>query len=80
MAMSFTSGCGDGDEGGMDRMAEFMGPGHIDETIRQAISWCWMTLPKDRRSFDEVEQQIRRIVDRALRDFREDSEAFGRSG
>jgi hypothetical protein len=38
-----------------------------------------MSLPKNRRSQDEVEKQFRRIVDRALKDFREDSEAFGQS-
>jgi hypothetical protein len=40
---------------------------------------CWMALPKQRRNQDELDKQIRRVVDRALRDFREDSEAFGRS-
>jgi len=70
---------GEGDEGAAaDRMADVFGPGQIDQTIRQAIHFCWMMLPKDRRTVDELENQIRRIVDRALRDYREDSEAFGR--
>ena len=60
-------------------MGDFFGPGQVDQAVRQAIHFCWMTLPKDRRNVDEVERQIRRILDRALRDFREDSEAFGRS-
>jgi hypothetical protein len=37
-----------------------------------------MSLPKERRTVEELEQQIRRIVDRALRDFREDRQAFGK--
>jgi hypothetical protein len=37
-----------------------------------------MALPKDRRNVDELERQVRRIVDRALRDFREDGVEFGR--
>jgi len=61
-----------------DRMASLFGPAQIDQTIRQAIQFCWMGLPKDRRSTDEVETQIRRLVDRALRDFREDRQAFGK--
>jgi hypothetical protein len=50
---------------------------HIDGSIRQAVSFCWTALPKERRNADEVEKEIRRIVDRAIRDFREDSAAFG---
>jgi hypothetical protein len=68
------------DEGGeaSERMAAMFGPGHIDTSIRQAIQFCWMSLPKDKRTVDELEQQIRRFVDRALKDFREDRQAFGK--
>ncbi len=59
-------------------MARFFGPGHVDQSIRQAIKMCWMALPKDKRNVEEVERQIRRLVDRALKDLREDHEAFGR--
>lgn len=38
-----------------------------------------MSLPKDRRKPDELERQLRRMLDRALKDFREDREAFGRT-
>jgi poly(3-hydroxybutyrate) depolymerase len=79
MAIESFSVCAGGDEAGMERMTELFGPGHIDQTIRQAVHWCWMSLPKDRKNVDEVERQIRRLVDRAIRDFREDTEAFGRS-
>ncbi|MBI5725575.1 MAG: hypothetical protein HZA50_16575 [Planctomycetes bacterium] len=61
------------------QMADFFGPGHIDNSIRQAISWCWMSLPKGKKNADELEKQMRRIFDRALRDFREDNEQFARS-
>jgi hypothetical protein len=80
--MAIISTCSSGDAGGenaMERMAEMFGAGHVDQTIRQAIHFCWMALPKDRRSVDELEKQVRRIVDRALRDFREDGEQFARS-
>jgi hypothetical protein len=73
MIESFRLGGGEGPE---ERMAEFFGPGQIDNMIRQAIQWCWMGLPKDRRNQDELDRQIRRIVHRALKDFREDSQAF----
>ncbi len=59
-----------------ESLAEFFGPQQIDTTIRQAITFCWMAIPKGKRSADELERQIRRIVDRALEDFREDQAAF----
>ena len=34
--------------------------------IRQAIQQCWMLLAKEKRTPEELESQIRRIVDRAL--------------
>jgi hypothetical protein len=34
-------------------------------------------LPEDRKTVHELEKQLRRIFDRAFRDFREDAEAFG---
>ena len=33
-------------------------------------------LPKEKRNVDEVERQLRRVVDRALRDLREDFDNF----
>lgn len=68
-----------GDEDAAEKMADFFGPGQVDQTIRQGIHFCWMALPKDRRNADELEKQVRRIVDRALKDFREDAEQFGRA-
>jgi hypothetical protein len=65
-----------GDDEQSERMAEMMGPGQVDHQIRQALQFCWMSLPKGRRTLDELEAQARRIFDRALRDFREDGEAF----
>ena len=55
----------------------FFGPHQVDDQIRNAIQICWMALPENKRNVDEVEKQIRRLVDRALRDLREDSEIFG---
>jgi hypothetical protein len=38
---------------------------------------CWLMLPEEGKSVDELEKQFRRIVDRALKDVREDAQAFG---
>jgi hypothetical protein len=65
------------DPEGMDRMREFMGPGQVDQMIRQAIQFAWAMLPDDRKTVMDVERVIREIVDRALKDLREDADKFG---
>ena len=71
---------GEGEEGA-EQIREFFSPTQIDHQIRQAIQFCWMALPKEKRNVDELERQIRRLVDRALRDLREDFDEFcGKKG
>ncbi len=60
-----------------DNFREMFGPEQIDQQIRQAIQFCWMALPEGKKNIDELERQIRRMVDRAIRDMREDRDAFG---
>jgi hypothetical protein len=67
------------DEAGAKKMQEIFGPMQIDHFIRQAIQFCWMGLPSEKKSVEEVDRQIRRLVDRALRDLREDFDAFFRT-
>jgi hypothetical protein len=59
------------------RMRGLFSPQQVDQMVRQAIQFCWMSLPPEKQNVDEVEKQIRRIVDRALRDLRDDAESFG---
>jgi uncharacterized protein YicC (UPF0701 family) len=72
-----SSAMGEG-EAAAEKMADLFGPCQVDQSIRQAVQFCWMALPQDRRTVEELEKQIRRLVDRALKDFREDREAFGK--
>ena len=75
--MGFFAGSDDESfEKNFDKMREMFGPAQIDQQIRQAIHFCWMSLPKDKRNVDELERQIRRFVDRAFRDIREDFDEF----
>lgn len=60
-----------------DKFRRMFSPEQIDQQIRQAIQFCWMMLPDDKKTVDEVERQIRRLVDRALKDLREDFDSFG---
>lgn len=64
------------DEEGAEKMRDLFGPTQIDHQIRQAIQFCWIGLPKEKKNVNEVERQIRRLVDRALRDLREDFDEF----
>ena len=59
-----------------DNFCNVFSPVMLDEQIRQAIQTCWMMLPREKRNIDELEGQIRRIVDRALKNLREDEQAF----
>jgi hypothetical protein len=59
------------DDNAAEKMHKFFGPTQIDHQIRQAIQFCWMAPPKEKRKVDELERQVRRLVDRALRDVRE---------
>jgi hypothetical protein len=61
-----------------DRLRSFMGPHQVDQQIRQAIQFAWIMLPAERKTVAEVERVIRQIVDRALQNFREDADSFGR--
>jgi hypothetical protein len=59
------------------KMRDMFGPGQVDQHIRQAIQFCWMMLPNDQKSVDELEKQVRRIFERAIKAVREDADAFG---
>jgi hypothetical protein len=58
-------------------MRDMMGPQVVDNGIRQAITMCWMMLPDDRKNVAEVEAEIRRLVDRALQNLKDDASSFG---
>lgn len=66
------------DEAAFDKMRAMLGPGDVDQQVRAAVRFCWIGLPKEKRNMDELEREVRRLVDRALRDVREDFDAFFR--
>ena len=70
--------CSTDDPGAVAKMMRSMhGPQAVDESLRRAVSMCWMMLPDDKKNVDAVEREIRRLVDRILADLREDAKAFG---
>jgi len=58
-------------------MSEFFGPMQVDHMIRQAIQFCWMGLPTESKTPEHVAEEIRRILERALKDLKEDARSFG---
>ena len=60
-----------------EHMRRMFGPGQVDQQLRQAIQFCWMMLPQNKRTVEEVEKQLRRMLDRAIKDMRKDLNAFG---
>ena len=67
-----------GDPEAMAKMMRSMhGPQAVDQSLRHAVSMCWMMLPDDRKNVESVEREIRRLVDRIIADMHEDVEAFG---
>ncbi len=59
------------------KMGDFFGPGGVDQHIRQAIQYCWMMMPPEKKTPQQVEAAVRHLVDRALKDLREDAAIFG---
>ena len=48
----------------------------VDQRLRGCLQTLWHTLPREQVSLEELEGQIHRLVERALRDFREDLQHF----
>ena len=45
-------------------------PDAASDSIRKAIIFGWWLLPKDQRTEENLEREIRRLVDDVIRDFR----------
>jgi hypothetical protein len=51
-------------------------PDAASDRITQAITFGWFLLPKNQRTEENLERQVRQLVDDALRDFKEDNDRF----
>jgi hypothetical protein len=67
---------GEGSDDPGKAMRDMMGPGAVDQMVRHAVSQCWMLMPAARKTPQAVADEVRRIVERALRDLLEDAAAF----
>lgn len=66
-----------GENDSKDAWRNMLGPGGVDDQVRRAISSCWMVMPPERRNPEAVAAEIRRIVERALANLKDDAKAFG---
>ena len=48
----------------------------VDQRLRECLQVLWIALPRDRVNLNELETHFRRLVDRAIRDFKEDAAHF----
>ena len=69
--------CSSNDPDAGNKMRNMFGPFQVDHEIRQAIGMCWMMMPDDRKNPEAVAEEIRRIVERAISNLKEDAAAFG---
>lgn len=76
---SCVSGSSGEGEGGnpQNAMRDMFGPAQVDQQIRGAISTCWMMLPPEKRTPEAIATEMRRIVERALNNLKDDAAAFG---
>jgi hypothetical protein len=51
-------------------------PDAASDSIRNAIRFGWWLLPKDQRTEENLEREIRCLVDDAIREFRQDKDRF----
>ncbi len=65
-----------GDEAQMKKFRKVFNAHHVDTLIRNAIQAAWLIMPEEKRTVDVVERLIRRMVNRAFRNMREDMKDF----
>ena len=40
------------------KMREMLSPAQIDQSVRQAMQFCWMMLPENAKTVDELEKTL----------------------
>ena len=58
-------------------MREHMGPFGADQAARSLVTTFWRMLPEGERTPERVEAEVRRLLERTLTEYQEDSCAFG---
>jgi len=61
-------------EGVPDDILKALGPGAVDRQIREAIHLCWLMLEPGQRNIVNLETEMNRLLNRAIRDIKEDDQ------
>jgi len=48
----------------------------VDQRLRECLQALWLGLPREKANVEELESHFQRLVDRAIRDFKEDLNYF----
>ena len=48
----------------------------VDQKLRTCIQELWMTFPREDANSERLEKQMKRMVERALKDFKEDIQEY----
>jgi hypothetical protein len=65
---------------GPEAARRFLGPTIVDEQIRSAINMMIVFAGPRRKTVNQVEAEVRQIVERMLKELREKGPAFGEGG
>jgi hypothetical protein len=57
-------------QGPESAMAKVFGPNLVQSRIDEAIFFEWLVLPEDKKSMDNLEAEIRRLVDESFQNLR----------
>ena len=49
----------------------------VTQTLHQAIMHCWLAMPAQKKTVQDVETELRRILQRTLKHWSDDAIAFG---
>jgi hypothetical protein len=64
------------DEQAVQTASARFGPHLVEGQLRNALLFCLLTLPPERRNVDGVQEEFRKSVEKVLRDFQEQGERF----
>jgi hypothetical protein len=63
----------DDPQSALQKIETTAGAARVDDTIREAIEHCWITMPPHKQNAAAVSAEIRRLVNQALRDLQVNS-------
>jgi hypothetical protein len=65
-----------GDEQSLDSAREFFKPELVEQQLRNALLFCFLALPHDKRNLNDLEHEFRKSVERMLRELHEQGGRF----